>query len=74
MAKNWMMDHSAQAIRVKVDDLTRFVVDALTSLGMSREDAETTANVLVTTDARGVSVARHQIAAGLCPPAARRRT
>ena len=55
MAKNWMMDHSAGAIRVKIDDLTRFVVDVLTSLGMSREHAETTADVLVSTDARGVS-------------------
>ena len=27
MAKNWMMDHDAQAIRVQVDDLSRFVVD-----------------------------------------------
>jgi LDH2 family malate/lactate/ureidoglycolate dehydrogenase len=55
MAKNWMMDHDAQALRVKADDLSRFVVDALTSIGMSKEDAETTAGVLVTTDTWGVS-------------------
>jgi LDH2 family malate/lactate/ureidoglycolate dehydrogenase len=55
MAKNWMMDHDAQALRVKPDDLSRFVVDALTSIGMSADDAETTANVLVTTDTWGVS-------------------
>jgi ureidoglycolate dehydrogenase (NAD+) len=55
MAKNWMMDHSASALRVMPDDLSRFVVEALTSIGMSAEDAQTTADVLVTTDTWGVS-------------------
>jgi ureidoglycolate dehydrogenase (NAD+) len=55
MAKNWMMEKSAQALRVKADDLSRFVVQALTSIGLSAEDAKTTADVLVTTDTWGVS-------------------
>ncbi len=55
MAKNWMMDHERQALRVKADDLSRFVVEALTSIGLSPEDAQTTADVLVTTDTWGVS-------------------
>src|SRR5580704_17270857 len=50
-----MMEKSATALRVKADDLSRFVVDALTSIGMSGEDAQTAADVLVTTDTWGVS-------------------
>ncbi len=39
---------------ISIESLTTFCITALTKVGMSREDAETTANALVTTDAMGV--------------------
>ena len=39
---------------ISIESLTTFCITALTKVGMSRADAETTANALVTTDAMGV--------------------
>ena len=39
---------------ISIESLTTFCITALTKIGMSRADAETTANALVTTDAMGV--------------------
>ncbi len=39
---------------ISIEALTTFCITALTKVGMSRVDAETTANALVTTDAMGV--------------------
>ena len=39
---------------ISIESLTTFCITALTKVGMSRVDAETTANALVTTDAMGV--------------------
>ena len=39
---------------ISIESLTNFCITALTKVGMSRADAETTANSLVTTDAMGV--------------------
>ena len=39
---------------ITIEALTTFCITALTKVGMSRADAETTANALVTTDAMGV--------------------
>ena len=39
---------------ISIESLTTFCITALTKVGMSRTDAETTANALVTTDAMGV--------------------
>ena len=39
---------------ITIESLTTFCITALTKVGMSRADAETTANALVTTDAMGV--------------------
>jgi ureidoglycolate dehydrogenase (NAD+) len=47
-------DNKASSWRVSADDLTRFAVEALLSVGVSRGAAQTTADVLVTTDTWGV--------------------
>lgn len=39
---------------ISIESLTTFCITTLTKVGMSRTDAETTANALVTTDAMGV--------------------
>ena len=39
---------------ISIEALTNFCIAALTKIGLSRSDAETTANALVTTDAMGV--------------------
>ena len=39
---------------ISIESLTTFCITALTKVGMSRADAETTAEALVTTDAMGV--------------------
>jgi len=41
--------------KIKVEDLTKFCVDALVKTGSSKEDAEIIANVLVKTDTFGVN-------------------
>ena len=48
------MAEKEKVIRVSVKELTDFCVQALTKLGMSKNDAKTTADVLVTTDQMGV--------------------
>ncbi len=47
---------SDESIRmtISIESLTTFCITSLTKVGMSRTDAETTANALVTTDAMGV--------------------
>ncbi len=46
-------DHSAQR-RMRIDDLMAYCVEAMRACGMSSEDAQVTADVLVTTDSWGV--------------------
>lgn len=48
------MAEKANTVRVSVKELMDFCVQALTKLGMSKSDAKTTADVLVTTDQMGV--------------------
>ncbi len=49
------MSESAEgSLRISAEDLEAFVLRALTGVGMSEEDAQVTADVLVTTDTFGV--------------------
>jgi len=51
-------------MHVSIESLTQFCIDALTRVGLSRIDAETTANALVTTDAMGVFTHGSKLLAG----------
>ena len=51
-------------MHVSLESLTQFCIDALTRVGLSRIDAETTANALVTTDAMGVFTHGTKLLAG----------
>ncbi len=46
---------AAGSLRVTPEELTKFIVDVLKSVGVSEEHARTTADVLVTTDTWGVN-------------------
>lgn len=51
-------------MNISIDDLTQFCVAALVRAGVSRADAEVTANALVTTDAMGVFTHGTKLLAG----------
>lgn len=49
-----MTSDESVRMTISIESLATFCITALTKVGMSRTDAETTANALVTTDAMGV--------------------